>query len=554
MLTLYWNKLIIPYWPALLSAILFFIIASLAGLAAPLIIKVLIDNALSRNNLSFLHLITSGIVALYLVRGLFFYFYNVVMARVGNNLITDLRQTMFNNLQKMDYGQIAVTPAGDLISLFTNDVLLIEQAVSQGVPDLLVEALSLLAIIIIMIYFDWELALVAFVTLPFIIIAIGFFNKKIAGLGVLVEQTLARVTNTLHQFMLSVRVVQSYVREDYEYRKFSQEVNQAADDILKMQRLNALLIPLVEFLAAIGITVIIWYGGREVIDGDLTIGGMLAFLIYIINVPTPVRKISEAITKLKLGAVAWQRTKWLEKVEQNIKDGEIEVSRAKGNIELRDVCFSYNGSHTGILKNISFQARPGQLVAIVGPSGAGKSSFANLLLRFYDPSAGAIYLDGIDLRQFKISTLRRQIGFVQQEPILFNSTILENVRYGRPEATMAEVISAAKMANAHDFIINFSQGYDSPVKELGGNLSGGQRQRIALARTIITNPVILLLDEPTASLDAEAEKQVMAAIRRAAVGRTTFLITHNLAALLPGDKIIYLENGRIAKQLSGKID
>lgn len=546
MLNLYWYKFVIPYWPLVVSALSCFIIATAAGLAAPIIIKVLIDGALADGNIGYLHLITIGIVILYLIRGIFSYIYGYTMAKAGNKMIAKLREDMFSRLQSQDYAFFINTPSGEIISLFTNDLWMIQQAVSMGIPDIIIETLNLFSIMLIMIYFDWKLTLVTFVTLPFIIMAIGYFNKKIAALGSLVEHTLAKVTSILHQSILSVMIVQSYVREDYEYKKFSSKIYQVAGDFLKVQRLNAILIPLVEFLAAIGLTIIIWFGGREVINGNLSIGGMFAFLVYIINVPAPVKKISEAFTRLKMGIVAWQRINRLEHRPHILPNGTLDLPQAQGVVEFRDVSFGYSPD-VGILHHIDISAHPGEVIAIVGPSGAGKSSFANLLLRFYDPNEGAIFLDGINIKELKISALRKHIGFIQQEPILFNASIIENIRYGRPAATYAQVEQAAKMANAHEFIMELRMGYNSMVGELGSNLSGGQRQRIAIARAIIMEPTILLLDEPTAALDAHAEKQVMAAIRNASVGRTTFIITHRLSTLMASDKIIYLSQGHIVE-------
>ncbi|MHC1746411.1 MAG: ABC transporter ATP-binding protein [Negativicutes bacterium] len=540
----YWNYFIVLYWPLVIVALLCYILASLAGLSAPLVMKFLIDDALIQGDIDYLHVIAIGIVILYFIRGVFFYLYGYVMAKAGNKMLAALRQNMFQRLQRQDYAYFISNPTGEIMSLFTNDLLLIQQSVSQGIPDLVVEALNLAAIVVIMIYFDWKLAVVTFATLPFIIVAIAFFNKKIAGLNLLVQHTLAKVNAILHQFLLSVMLVQSYVREEHEYRNFSTKVHEAAADFLKAQRLNAILVPLVEFLAAIGITIIVWYGGREVIDGQLTIGGMFAFLVYIINVPMPVRKMSEAVTRLKLGTVAWRRIHSLYEQSHTVLAGEIELVEAKGLVNFDHVAFRYLPD-TDILKDIQVIARPGDVIAIVGPSGAGKSSFANLLLRFYDPVEGIISVDGIDIRKLTIRSLRRHIGFIQQEPILFNTSIIENIKYGRPDASFAEVEKAARMANAHDFIMDFPSGYNTLVGELGGNLSGGQRQRIAIARAIIMQPAILLLDEPTAALDAQAEKQVMEAIRQVSLGRTTFIITHRLATLLPSDKVIYLVDGQI---------
>ncbi|MDR3591533.1 MAG: ABC transporter ATP-binding protein [Negativicutes bacterium] len=544
MFRLYWNKFIVPYWPLTFTAVFCFMVASAAGLAAPLVMKALIDVALDSEDLSYLNMIVIAIVVLYTIRGLFYFLYSYNMAKAGNLLITRLRQEMFTRLQSLDYSYFINTSTGDIVSYFTNDLLLIQQAVSLGVPDLVVESLTLAATIGIMIYFDWQLALVTIVTLPFIILAISFFNRKIVNLGTLLEQTMSKVTSSLHQSLLSVVMIQSYGRENYEYEKFLARIRQAADDFFKVQRLNAVLIPMVEFLAAIGLTIIIWFGGLEVINGGLTIGGMFAFLVYIINIPAPVRKITEAYSRMKLGMVVWDKIQDLERQPHLVKDGDQELPAARGEVAFRHVSFRYQPDRD-VLKDVNLSAGPDDVIAIVGPSGAGKSSFANLLLRFYDPSEGTVYLDGIDIRQLKIGALRKHIGFIQQDPILFDASILENIRYGRPAATYSQVEQAARLANAHDFIMELPRGYDSPVGQLGGQLSGGQRQRIAIARAIILEPAILLLDEPTAALDAHAEKLVMAAIRNVSIGRTTFIITHRLPTLMASDKVVYLSGGRV---------
>jgi len=546
MLKLYWNSFICPYWLMVMTAVSCFIIASLAGLAAPVVIKYLIDGALMAQDLDSLHFIIAGIVALYLVRGIFYYIYGYTIAKAGNQMVARLRQDMFAKLQHQDFAFFVSNSTGETISLFTNDLWLLQQAFSFGIPDLLVESLNLTAIMAIMIYFDWELAFVTFATVPFIVASIGFFNKKIAAIGELVEEALARVTESLQEYLTSITVIQSYTRENYEYQKFRNNIKCAAKELLQVQRLNAFLIPLVEFLAAIGLTIIIWYGGREVITGDLTIGGMFAFLVYIINLPTPVRKISEAAAKLKLGTVAWKRIEQFSRYPHQVKEGSEELLQVTGKIEFKDVSFSYV-PETGILKDISLSAQPGELVAIVGPSGAGKSSFANLLLRFYDLDKGAIYLDGVNIKALKTANLRKQFGFIQQEPILFNMTILDNIRYGKPEATREEAEQAARLANAHEFIMELPLQYLSPVGELGHLLSGGQRQRIAIARAVLSNPPLLLLDEPTAALDSQSEKLVLSAIRQASAGRTTFMITHRLSTLSESDKVIFLADGRIVE-------
>lgn len=546
MYSFYWQKFILPFWPQVIIALTSFLMASAAGLAAPIIIKLLIDDVLNTGDVYQLYFIIASILVLYLLRGIFSYIYGYVMAKIGNRLIADMRQAMFARLQSKDYAYFVNNQTGEVLSLFSNDLALIQQAVSVSIPDFFVESLNVVAILSIMIYFDWQLSMVTFATLPFIFLAISYFNKKTATIAMVMEDSLAQVASFLHQTLLLATIVKSYNREDYEYHKFSQKVEQAADESLKMQRLNAVLVPLVEFLAAIGLTVIIWFGGREVIEGELTIGGMFAFLVYIINVPAPIRKIAQAVTNLRIGAVAWDRIQQFESQPRTIFDGGLDLPQTGGTVEFRNVSFFYDLNH-GILHDISLRAIPGDIIAVVGPSGAGKSSFANLLLRLYDPSSGAIYIDGVDIREMNLAAHRKRIGFIQQEPILFHGTVRENIRYGYPDTSDARVEWAARMADAHEFIRALPQGYDTPVGELGGLLSGGQRQRITIARALILEPSILLLDEPTAALDPHSERQVMESIRRISKGRTTFIITHRLSTLMASDRIVYLANGCVVE-------
>lgn len=546
---LYWKLFIRPYWPLIAVSLFGFVVASLAGLSAPLVIRRLIDDALMKNSLSLLHGIIAVIVGLYVIRGLFSFVHGYLIAKAGNQMVTLQRLELFKRLQAKDYAFFVNVPAGEIISLFTNDLLLVQQAVTLALPDLLVESLNLLLILGIMIYFDWQLALVTFAVLPFIILAIKGFNKRIATLGTLVEDSLSRVTGSLHEALSTMPVIQSYVREDYECEKFNRDVQKAQGDLMRVQRLNALLLSLVEFLAAIGLTVIIGYGGYQVISGHLSMGGMFAFLIYIINIPVPLKKISLAFSRLKLGEVAWRRLEGLsEGTESGISDGQQELPlEPPRSISFEGVSFSYQPDVT-TLSNINLLAKPGEMVAIVGPSGAGKSSFANLLLRFYDPVRGMIVYNGVDIREFKVADWRRQIGFIQQEPVLFNTSIRENICYALPQASDEQVAAAAKVANADDFIAALPGGYQYVVGDRGGNLSGGQRQRIAIARAMLLNPSILVLDEPTAALDAQAEQQVLETLRRVSGDRITFMITHRLNTLLASDRVVYMEHGRIVDQ------
>ena len=353
----------------------------------------------------------------------------------------------------------------------------------------------------------------------------------------------------LQETVSSARVVKSFVREDYEIARFEKENIKNFRANMKYAQLSATLTPTIEFVAAVGVTIILWYGGNSVIDGKITAGSLVAFLTYAVNISNPIKRLSRVIGNIQKAMAAGQRVFGildLPETVQNLPEAKT-MPTVKGNVRFNNVSFCYNPGEQ-VLNNVSFDVKPGEMIAFVGPSGAGKSTVASLLPRFYDVSEGSITIDGQDIRQVTLNSLREQVGIVPQETVLFNGSVYDNILYGRLDATKEEVEAAAKAANAHNFITELPQGYQTMLGDRGMNISGGQRQRISIARAILKNPQILILDEATSALDTESERVVQEALDRLMIGRTSFVIAHRLSTIKNADKIMVLEKGCLIEQ------
>ncbi|MDU4961172.1 MAG: lipid A export permease/ATP-binding protein MsbA [Sporomusaceae bacterium] len=537
-----------PYIPRLLLGIVCILVTAGTNLAVPWIIKSVIDDVLTAKDIMMLNLIAGGILVMYVVRGIFFYGQNYLLSYIGQRVVVDIRQSLFKHLQSLSLSYYETRQTGAIMSYITNDVGAMQQTVSKELIDLWTESLILVGSLCVIFYIHWKLALVTLITMPLVAQAINIFGKKIRRAGGITQQRAADITSVLQETISAVRVIKSFSREDYEIERFSRENHSNFRAQMKSAQLAATLSPIVEFLAAVGVTVIIWYGGLEVINGNLTSGELIAFLIYVVNLSNPIRRLSNIYASVQRTLAAAQRVFDVFDTEPEVKEmpGATELPPIRGRVEFKQIDFAYS-SGAQVLSQLSLTANPGEMVAIVGPSGSGKTTAANLIPRFYDPSAGSILIDDIDIRTVTVSSLRRQIGVVPQETVLFNGSVYENILYGDLDASAEAVYAAAAAANAHSFIVAMPDGYDTQIGERGAKLSGGQRQRIAIARAILKNPRILILDEATSALDAESEKLVQAALDSLMIGRTSFVIAHRLSTVQRADKIIVLERGRIVE-------
>lgn len=538
-----------PYVKQLVVAIFCIVMAAAANLYVPWIIKDMIDKVLAARDMMMLNFIAVGIVVVFFFRGIFYYGQSYLVSFVGQRVIIDVRDVIFRKFQRMPLAYYDKRQTGEIMSYITNDVAALQSALVDNLIELVTESATLVGSIALMFYLDWKLTFVTLVTVPMVGQAMKVFGRKLKSSGTLIQERLADITSLLQESISAVRIVKSFVRETYEIKRFRAQNELNFQAAMKNVQLTSLLTPTVEFLAAITVTFIVWIGGYEVVNNVMTAGSLIAFLTYAVNLANPVKRISRVYGNIQKAMAAADRVFAVLDLDETItnKADAVELPKIQGHVQVENISFAYKKG-VPALTGVSLEAKPGQMIAFVGPSGAGKSTIANLLPRFYDVTEGAIRIDGFDIRDVTMESLRSQIGLVPQETMLFSTTVRENIRYGRLDASDDEITEAAKAANAHEFIMALPQGYDTKIGERGLNLSGGQRQRMAIARAILKNPQILILDEATSALDTESEKLVQAALDRLMVGRTSFVIAHRLSTIFDADQIFVIENGQVRER------
>ncbi len=538
-----------PYLPRLLAAVVCIVLAAAANLYVPWIIKNIIDDVLANKDMAMLNTIAVGIVVVFFFRGIFYYGQTYLVSYIGQHVIIDVREVLYRKFQQLQLAYYEKRQTGNIMSYITNDVAALQIALVDSLIDMVTEGSVLIGSIGMMFYLDWKLSLLTFVTMPIIAKAMNVFGRKLKSSGTVIQERTADITSFLQESIAAVRIVKSFVRENYEIERFCEQNYLNFKAQMKNVQLMSLLTPTVEFISAIGVTFIIWFGGYEVVNGVMTAGSLIAFLTYAVNLANPIKRLSRVYGTVQKAMAAADRVFEVLDLDEQIKDKEdaIVLPRIEGHVSFDQVCFAYKKNHPA-LRTVSLEAQPGQMIAIVGPSGAGKSTIANLIPRFYDVTGGAIRIDGYDIRDVQLNSLREQIGIVPQETMLFSGSVAFNIRYGRLDATDEEIIAAAKAANAHEFIMSLPEGYDTRIGERGSSLSGGQRQRISIARAILKNPRVLILDEATSALDTESEKVVQAALDKLMLGRTSFVIAHRLSTILQADAIIVLDDGQVKER------
>lgn len=537
-----------PYMHRLLFAMVCTIMAAAGNLYIPWIIKDMIDEVLADKNGTMLNWIAASIIAIFIVRGLFWYGQNYLMSYVGQSVIIDIRAAVFKKLQRLSVSFYDKNKTGTIMSYVTNDVNALQSAMVENTIEMITEGFILIGSVVAMIYLDWRLTLFTVCTFPVVLWFMEFFGKKIRKTGGRIQECTADITSVLQESVASARVIKSFVREDYEVDRFDVENKANFRANMKNAQLMSTLTPVVELVAAIGVTMIIWYGGNNVINGTITAGSLVAFLTYAVNISNPIKRLTRVIGNIQKALAAAQRVFMIIDMPEEIAESRDakQLPEVIGKVEFQNVSFAYNDKGN-VITDLSFSVKPGEVIAIVGPSGAGKSTIANLLPRFYDVNKGDIKIDGHSVREVTLDSLREQVGIVPQETMLFNGSVYNNILYGRLDATKEEIEAAAKAANAHDFIMQLTDGYETKLGDRGVNLSGGQRQRIAIARAILKNPRILILDEATSALDTESERVVQEALDRLMVGRTSFVIAHRLSTVKNADKILVLEKGNLVE-------
>ncbi len=538
-----------PYKKLLILSVVFMLFVALSNLVVPWIIKDVIDQVLEQKDLRMLYLVIVAILVTFFIRALTTFGHRYLMGYIGQAVIMDIRNVLYHHLQVLSISYYDRRRTGDIMSNLTNDIAALQTAIVVDFISLVQESAIFIGSFASMIYLQWKLTVLCLIIVPLVSYVIKFFGRKLHTSGRVVQECLADVTSMLQETIQGVRIVRSFNRGSYEEKRFEKINRSSFSATVRSIRQQSQMTPFVEFLAAIAVCAIIWYGGVSVIDGVMTTGELIAFLIYAINLANPTRRVAESVGNIQKSLAAADRVFAIldEQPEVQDKPDAKQFIIKKGRVEAKHVSFSYEKENP-VLVDLNFIAEPGQTIALVGPSGSGKTTVANLLPRFYDVSAGAICIDGMDIRDVTVGSLRENIGLVPQDTLLFNTTIKENVLYGRLDATDEEVWAAIKAANAENFIRELPHGIDTKVGDRGLVLSGGQRQRIAIARAILKDPAILILDEATSALDTESEKIVQDALDKLMVGRTSFVIAHRLSTVKNADQILVLNKGRIEEQ------
>ena len=539
-----------PYRKWMTFSVIALLLSVALGLVLPLVVQNLVDVVLIDKNLNRLNQLAVGLLVVFIVQGIFSFAHQLTLAYVGERAIADIRIEVYSHLQRLSLKFYADYRTGEVVSRLTNDVSLLQAAITSNLVALLRQGVTLIGAAVFLFILNWRLTLVILTGIPIISLTMVWLGRKIRTAAKDVQDRLAEAANVVEETTSGIRIVKSFARELHEIGRFSVKVNETFEAAMRRAKISAILSPIIGFMAFASITITLWFGSFEVIQGRLTAGGLVAYLVYTMMVAAPIASLAGLYAQFQSALGATERLFDLLDTVPDIvsKPGAPRLPAVSGDVAFDNVSFHYN-ERVAVLHDVSFTAVSGQVIALVGPRGAGKTSLVNLIPRFYDVIAGRVLIDGHDVRDVALESLRDQIGIVPQETILFSDSVLEKIRYGKLDATPDEIEAAAKAANAHDFIINDLQdGYQTLVGERGVKLSGGQRQRVAIARAILKDPRILILDEATSSLDSESESLVQEALERLMAGRTSFVIAHRLSTIVNADWVLVLDGGRVVEQ------
>jgi subfamily B ATP-binding cassette protein MsbA len=555
--------LLAPYWKALALGLAAVAAETGAGLLEPWPLKIVLDSVLhakkvpgwlahtiastlGTNSLAVLHFAALAIILIAVTGAVGTYVEKQTIAAIGLRVMHELRRMLFWHVQRLSMAYHDNKRTGDVISTITTDIDAVQSAITAGVLDTLYYALTLLGMMAIMLYLDWRFTLIALSVLPALFVVVYTFTGRIKQAARDVRKAEAEVVSTLLEVLSSIRIVKAFGREEYEQRRFESESQESVDLALHARTVKAKLTPYVEMIVACGTAIVLWFGSRQALAGALTPGLLIVFLLYLGKMYKPIRELSKMSDTYSRAIVAWERIRDSLAIDIEVRDapGARPAPAFKGAIELDHVTFAYADGRTA-LRNLSLAIEPGQRAAVVGPTGSGKTTLISLIPRFYDPQSGQVKIDGVDVRTLQRKTLRRQISLVLQDTLLFRGTVSQNIAYAKPEATSSEIEHAARVANAEEFIRELPLGYATLIGERGVTLSAGQRQRIAIARAVLRDTPILILDEPSTALDAASEKLVLEALERLREGKTTITIAHRLTAIQNADVIFVLKDGAV---------
>jgi subfamily B ATP-binding cassette protein MsbA len=552
--------LVRPFWRHLALAAIALSLGSLLGLVQPWVLQQLVDQVFLDRNTRLLNWIVLGLVGVMLTRSVLQMAQGYLLAWAGERVVASLRRTLYAHLLTQPLGFFADQHTGELISRVSNDTQTLQNAIVGNVVTLFRQSLTFVGGVLIILVLDWRLAGLALVAVPGAVVLSRLMGRQMRRLSNIVQDALAEATAVAEETLSGIRIVQAFTRERHEAGRFGAQIDRLLQAAMHRARVSATYSPLIALSFSLSTVAILWFGSHQVLRGELTPGQLIAFLFYAQMLIGPLYAYAGTYGQLNQALGASQRIFALLDTPPSIDDAPdaIPLPTVKGGVAFRDVSFYYDARQP-VLSEVNVDVQAGEMVALVGPSGVGKTTLANLIPRFYDPTAGQVEIDGLDLRRVTLRSLREQIGIVSQEPVLFSTTVRENIAYADPDASPAQIEEAARAAHAHGFIENdLPDGYDTPVGERGVKLSGGQRQRVAIARAILKDPCILILDEATSHLDTEAEQHVQAALdellRRRRTGddrtgcRTTFVIAHRLSTITNADRIVVLDGGQVVEQ------
>jgi len=560
------TRLIRPHWKALTLAFVAVLGETLSDVLEPWPIKIVIDNILQSKALpawlarfvsgmfgydkvAILNFAVAAVAIIAIVGAISSYIEKYLTTSVSQWVTHDLRRTLYNHIQRLSLAEHDKAQTGDLITRVTSDIGAVQDFINSALLGMLVNVLTLIGMIAVMLYINWRFTLIALSIAPALFVVVYSFTRRIKKASRAVRKKESELVSVVEEVLTSVRVVKAFAREDFEVMRFESQSLDNVETALKARSIKARLSPIVDVMVAIGTCLVLGYGARLALRGQLSAGVLIVFLLYLGKMYKPMRELSKIADTVSKATVGYERIQEVLEIEARVRDlpRARRAPRFKGKIEFDHVNFAYD-EKSPVLKDISFTIKPGQVAAIVGPSGTGKTTIISLIPRFYDPQSGTVKIDGVNICDYTLKGVREQISFVLQETLLFHASVWDNIAYGKPDATTEQIMRAAKLANAHEFIEKLPEGYSTMIGERGATLSGGQRQRISIARAIIRDTPILILDEPTSGLDSASEQTVIEALDRLMEGKTSIIIAHHLNAICHADIIFVVKDSELVEQ------
>jgi len=559
------RQLLRPHAKLLAIGIAAVFLEGVANLAEPWPLKIVLDSVLkskpshgpfnqlilqfAADKVAILKFASLAIIAIAALGAICGYIEKYITASLGQWVMHDLRRTLYSHIQRLSLGYHNQKKTGDLISRLTSDIDAIQSFLTSGLLGVLINSLTLIGMVAVMLCLSRQFTLIALSVAPVLFVVVFHYTRRIKKATREVRQKEGEMASVIQEVLTSMHVVRAFAREDYEQRRLADVSRQSVDIALRARSLKVKLAPMIDMIIAVGTCLVLWFGGRMALAGALSAGSLVLFIWYLGRMYKPMRELAKTADAYTKASVGYERIREVLETDHEVRNlpGARRAPALRGKIELQDVTFGYQPNHP-VLKQVSLAVEPGQVAALVGPTGAGKTTIINLIPRFYDPDGGMVRIDGTDVKLFQQESLRQQISFVLQDTLLFHGPVWQNIAYGKPDATREEVLRAASLANADEFIERMPQGYETVIGERGVTLSGGQRQRIAIARAMIRNTPILILDEVSTGLDAASEKLVFEALDRLMQDRTSIVIAHRLATVRSADVIFVLSNGAIVER------